>query len=126
MMVIKNGFQSKFNVKCYLDFVIISSRDEKRLLAVETDSTYRPVMLVKLLQQGTHTIVPQLDDSTVQTTCNERIGYSNVTKKYDEKNNIQKCRDTHLVRIHGRLGWKERPLTLADLVSNLVSILVTI
>ena len=29
------------------------------------------------------------------------------------------CRD---VRIHGRFGWKERPLTRADLVSNLVSI----
>jgi hypothetical protein len=26
-----------------------------------------------------------------------------------------------LARIHGRLGWKASPLTLGDLVSNLVS-----
>jgi hypothetical protein len=32
-------------------------------------------------------------------------------------------RSNYLDKTHGRLGWKERPFTRADLVSNLVSIL---
>ena len=47
----------------HLDFVIISSRDEERLLLVEVDAADRTVVFVKLLQQGAHTVVPQLQQN---------------------------------------------------------------
>lgn len=50
-----------------LNFVVISSGHEEGLLRVEADATDRAVVLVELLQQRAHAVVPQLDDAIVQT-----------------------------------------------------------
>lgn len=49
----------------HLDFVVISSRYKQRLLFVEINSSDGAIMLVKLVNQCAHPIVPQLDDSVV-------------------------------------------------------------
>ncbi len=50
----------------HLDLVVVPARDEKRLLVVEADAPDRPLVLVKLLEEGAHAVVPQLDDAVVQ------------------------------------------------------------
>lgn len=50
-----------------LDFVIITTRDEKRLGAMEIDSTNRSFMFVKAIDERAHTIIPKLNGAIVQT-----------------------------------------------------------
>jgi homospermidine synthase len=42
----------------YFDLVVIASRYEKWLLNMEADSANRTVMLLKLVQECTHAVVP--------------------------------------------------------------------
>lgn len=51
----------------YLDFEVVAARHKQRLLIVEANATHGPVMLVELLQQSAHAVVPQLDHAAVQT-----------------------------------------------------------
>lgn len=46
---------------------IISTGNEQRLLIVKCYSSHRAIVLIKLLQQIAYSVVPQLDDTGVQT-----------------------------------------------------------
>ena len=60
-------FLAKGEIAANLDFVIVATGDEKGLLGMEPNSTDGTLMLVKLLQKGAHSVVPQLDHAIVQT-----------------------------------------------------------
>ncbi len=51
----------------HFDFVVVASGDEERLLVVEADSTHRSIVLVELVDQSAHAIIPQLDNPIMQT-----------------------------------------------------------
>lgn len=57
----------------YLNFEIITSGHEERLLVVEVDTAHWAIMVVELLQQRTHAIVPQLNDAGVQTVGDQSL-----------------------------------------------------
>ena len=44
--------------KIYLNFVIITARHEQGLLVMETDATHGPIMLIKLINECTHAVIP--------------------------------------------------------------------
>ena len=50
----------------YLDLVVISARHKKRLLLVEANATDRAIVLIKLVDQSAHAVVPQLNHAIVQ------------------------------------------------------------
>ena len=80
---------------------------------MEADAADGALVLVELLEEGAHPVVPQLDHTIVQTR-----------KDFDEVKlevGIVFCFVSYLARIQGLLGWKASPLTLGDLVSNLVN-----
>ena len=56
--------------RAYLNLVVITTRDEQRLRGVEVNTTDRPVVLVKLVDHGAHTVVVQLENPAVQTGQN--------------------------------------------------------
>ena len=97
----------------HLDLVVVAAGDEERLLLVEADAADGALVLVELLEEGAHPVVPQLDHTIVQT----RTDLDEV--KFEV--GIGFCFVSYLARIHGLLGWKASPLTLGDLVSNLVN-----
>lgn len=47
-----------WKVMSYFDLVIISTRNEKWLLAVKANASNRAIMLIKLIQQSAHAVVP--------------------------------------------------------------------
>jgi hypothetical protein len=47
-----------FCVFVYLDFVVVAARDEQRLFVVEVNSSDGAFVLVELLQQSAHSVVP--------------------------------------------------------------------
>jgi hypothetical protein len=49
----------------HLNLVVIPSRDEERLRLMEMDAPNRTFMLIKSVNQCAHSIIPQLDDTTV-------------------------------------------------------------
>ena len=51
----------------YLNFVVVSSRHEERLLVVEANGPHGPLVIVELVHQRAHAVVPQLDEARVQT-----------------------------------------------------------
>lgn len=53
-----------------LDLVIISTRDEEGLCLVEVNSSYRSIVLLKSINQRSHTIVPKLDGRRVKRDKN--------------------------------------------------------
>ena len=55
-----------FAIETYLDLVIIAARNEQRLLIMEAYSSHGTFVLFELFEQCAHTIVPQLDDATMQ------------------------------------------------------------
>ena len=81
---------------------------------MEADAADGALVLVELLEEGAHPVVPQLDHTIVQT----RTGFDDEVKL---EVGIGFCFVSYLARIHGLLGWKASPLTLGDLVSNLVN-----
>ena len=95
---------------------IVTTRHKQGLLAMEADTSDGSIVLIELLKQCADTIVPQLNHSSVQTKRN----FSDFLQKHDDKFFIF----FYLARIHGRFGWKQRPLTRADFVSKLVNIAV--
>ena len=50
----------------HLDFVIVSSAREQRLIRVKVHPSDGSVVFVESIDQGSHAIVPQLDDAGVQ------------------------------------------------------------
>ena len=44
-----------------------TSRDKERLRIVEVNSANRTVVLIEAINESAHTVVPELDDATVQT-----------------------------------------------------------
>lgn len=56
-----------FVTKKNLNFEIISAGHEQRLLIVEAHATHGTIVLVELLQQCAHPVIPQLDHAIVQT-----------------------------------------------------------
>ena len=50
-----------------LDLVVVAAGDEERLLLVEADAADGALVLVELLEEGAHPVVPQLDHTIVQT-----------------------------------------------------------
>lgn len=103
----------------HLDLVVVAARDEERLLLVEVDPAHGPVVLVELLQEGAHPVVPQLDDAGVKAETVVECGHQAVKAREEEPSDDK----TDLASIHGLLGWNASPLTLGDLVSNLVSMM---
>lgn len=53
-------------------FVVITSRNNERLAAMKIDTTYRPVVFLKLIEHSAHSVVPQLDMAIVQGCQNPR------------------------------------------------------
>ena len=51
----------------HLDFVVVSARDEERLLVVEADATDRSLVLVEFVQERAHAVVPELNHAIVET-----------------------------------------------------------
>lgn len=51
----------------YFDLVVISTRDEKRLCGMERDSANGTVVLLELVNERSVSVVPELDDSGVET-----------------------------------------------------------
>ena len=97
----------------HLDLVVVAAGDEERLLLVEADAADGALVLVELLEEGAHPVVPQLDHTIVQT----KTDFDEVKLEVG----IGFGFGSYLARIHGLLGWKASPLTLGDLVSNLVN-----
>ena len=50
----------------HLDLVVIAARHKQWLLLVKADATHRAIMLIKLVDQCTHAVVPQLNYTIVQ------------------------------------------------------------
>ena len=80
---------------------------------MKVDTANRSVVFVKLLQQSAHPVVPQLTHITYSFTVFSL--YSSLTCM------TPLCREAS---IQGLVGWKERPFTRGDFVSNLVSIVI--
>ena len=51
----------------HLDLVVVTSRDEQRLLLVEADASHGSIVFVELLNECAHAVVPQLDEAVVKT-----------------------------------------------------------
>ena len=58
----------------HFDLVVVTTAYKKRLNFVEVDSPHRSVVLVELVQECAHPIVPQLDDSIVKARKHPRPG----------------------------------------------------
>jgi hypothetical protein len=50
----------------HLNLVVIPSRDEERLRLMEMDAPNGTFMLIESVNECAHSIIPQLDDTTVQ------------------------------------------------------------
>ncbi len=85
-------------IEGYFDFVVISSGDEKWLLAVEADTSYRSIMLIKFIKQSTHSVVPKLDDTTVQA----------IKYKKNCKNELLNWGCIKVGRVPGKNPWTFR------------------
>lgn len=48
-----------------LDLVVVASRNEQRLGFMEIDTSDRPIVLFEAVNQGSHTVIPQLDGRRV-------------------------------------------------------------
>lgn len=83
--------------RTYLDFEIITARNEQRLLIVETNASNGSIMLIKLLQQSAHAIVPQLDDTAMQTAID--LWERKLMKIFCDVLLFQR---NYLAKIHGR------------------------
>lgn len=51
----------------YFDFVVISSGYKEGLLVVKADAPDWPIVLIILLEECAHSIVPELNDTIVKT-----------------------------------------------------------
>lgn len=51
----------------HLDLVVVAAGDEQGLLVVEADAAHWTIVLIKFVQQRAHPVVPELDDTIVQT-----------------------------------------------------------
>ena len=65
-MTKKGKYTSAALVIPHFDLVVITSRHKERLLIVKTDAPNRSFMLIELVNQGTNSIVPQLDQAAVE------------------------------------------------------------
>ena len=83
--------------RTYLDFEIITARNEQRLLIVKTNATNGSIMLIELLQQSAHAIVPQLDDTAMQTGID--LWQNKLMKLFCDVLLFQR---NYLAKIHGR------------------------
>ena len=79
---------------------------------MKSDSSDWTIMFIELLQECTYPVVPQLDNTGVQTETRRSLA---ILKYFsNDKSN--------LANTQGRFWWNESPLTRADFVSKLVSI----
>ncbi len=53
-------------IRPHLDLVVVAARYEKRLCLVEVNPSDRAVMLLKSINQCSHTVVPELDCGRVK------------------------------------------------------------
>lgn len=51
----------------YLDFEIVATRNEQWLLIVEANASNGAIVLIELLQQRAHPVIPELNYTAVQT-----------------------------------------------------------
>lgn len=91
-----------------LDLVVVTARDEERLGVVEVDSSDWTVVLFEPINQGSHTVVPELDRRGVEGDENPWPRQQVRGRNETERGN----------RITNRLGWKAMPFALDDLDSN--------
>lgn len=91
-----------------LDLVVVTARDEEGLSVVEVDSSDRTVVLFEPINQGSHTVVPELDRGGVE-------GDENPWPRQQVRGRSEAERG---IRITNRLGWKAMPFALDDFDSN--------
>ncbi len=58
----------------HLYLIVVSSGHEERLLIVKADTPYGTLVLVKLLEEGAHAVVPELDHAVVEAESNDNSG----------------------------------------------------
>ena len=115
------------------EFVVVATRTEERHRRMERDATHRSIMLVVLVDQRTHSVVPQLDayDQSVSRyeylpNPRQSVNPSPTTSELGlvEARVMLKCVQPlcSAARIHGRFGWNASPFTRLLLLSNLISI----
>lgn len=63
--VMKRALNVNFFI--YLNFEVVTTRHEERLLVVERDAANWAVVLVELFEKSADSVVPELDDAGVQT-----------------------------------------------------------
>ena len=65
-MAVKGEEASSGLVGPDLDLIIVASRNEERLGLVEIDTSNRSIMFLEAINQGSHTVIPELDSRGVK------------------------------------------------------------